>query len=128
MRRRGVIFIIITLLALLIAVFASGKLSAPDNSQTAAPFAEGQQVSLRGQLVCLPHRDVEPGQQVTLECSIGFQDETGTYYALQDTTDDYSLISSAPMNEPVEVEGTYQASQDTTYEQSGNIEVTAINR
>lgn len=128
-RRRPLLFIIITLLALIIAVFISGSLSAPEPAEeTPARFADGDLVSLRGELVCLPHRDVAPGQPVTLECAYGFKDESGTYYAVEDATEDYSLIANVPMNEQVQIEGTYRPNPDTKYQQSGTIEAAAITR
>lgn len=126
MRRRSLIVIIITILALLIAVFISGNLSAPEDPVQTAPFADNQQVSLRGELVCLPHRDSSGPQ--TLECAYGFKDESGIYYALEDSTEDYSLIANVPMNELVQIEGTYRSNTDTKYQQEGLIEVSAINR
>lgn len=128
-RRRPLLFIIITLLALVIAVFISGSLSAPKPEEEAlARFAEGDLVSLSGELVCLPHRDVAPGEPVTLECAYGFRDETGTYYAVEDATENYSLIANVPMNEPVQIEGTYHSNTDTKYQQNGTIKAAAITR
>lgn len=47
-----------------------------------APFLE--QVTLRGETICLPHRDTSG--PVTLECAIGFKTDSGVNYAL-DTSD-----------------------------------------
>lgn len=125
-RRRSLLIISGVILALVIVFFVSGKINAPEPTGSNTSFKDGDLVSLSGELQCLPHRD-QSGPQ-TLECAYGFKDESGNYYALEDTTQDYSLIGNTPMNEPVQVEGTYRPNSDTKYQQNGTIQVTAITK
>lgn len=128
MRRRSLAFLITTILALIIAVFISGTLNAPESDETETRYRDGDRVSLSGQLVCLPHRDARPGQPVTMECAFGFRDESGVYYAVEDTSENYSLISNTPMHEPVRIEGTYRPNPDTKYSQNGTIQIISVIR
>ncbi len=123
--KRSPIIVIITLLLVVIVFFVSGKLDAPE-AEVTNQYEPGQLVSLKGQLVCLPHRD-QSGPQ-TMECAYGFRDESGTYYALQDTSSDYSLLMGVPMSEDVEIEGIYRLSESDKYQQNGTIELRSINR
>lgn len=125
MKQRRLLVVVITLLTVLSVFLISDKLSAPEDSGS-SNFIAGQEVSLKGEMVCLPHRD-QSGPQ-TMECAIGFKSESGDYFALKDTSPDYSLVSSAPMHESVIVTGIFTHSGDTKYQQSGLIEVTSISR
>lgn len=126
LKDRKLLFIIVAVLAVAIVFLISGNLSAPEPVKTSMPFTDGETVSLQGELVCLPHTD-QSGPQ-TMECAYGFRDSTGSYYAVKDTTEEYSLIMSIPMNEPMTIEGTYRFNPDTKYQQVGSIEATAISR
>ncbi len=123
MRRRSLIIIITTLLAVLIAFFISENISAPESGNRAR-FTDGDMVSLKGELACLPHRD--QSGPVTLECAYGFKDESGTYYGLQDTTPDQSFITDVPFGEPVSIEGIYRSGGDDKYQQDGTIELKTL--
>ena len=81
-------------------------------------------ISLRGVIVCLPHKDMEGPH--TLECAFGLRDESGRFFGLRDTDPTYKNISSAPMNTPVYVTGTFTPKDDMKYQSIGNIEVTEI--
>ncbi len=124
-RRRSLAVIISTLLAVIIIFFVSGSLSAPEAELTTGSFQDGQTVSLRGELVCLPPAD-QSNPQVTLECAYGFLDESGTYYAVQDTTSDYSLLAGVPMGVVVQIEGVYRPSANDYYLQNGTIELKTV--
>lgn len=123
MRRRSLLVIITTLLAVLIVFVVSGRISAPE-PEASSVYKEGDLVSLKGELTCLPHRD-QSGPQ-TLECAYGFKDEAGAYYALRDTDPGQSVVGGAPFNTPVQIEGVYRATGDDTYQQIGTIEVKTI--
>lgn len=116
--------IILTVSMLLI--FFSGRLSAPQGIQSRAELEDGQEVSVAGEIICLPHRD-QSGPH-TLECAYGFKAEDGTYYQLSDPTSNSSLLASAPMNEKVTIKGHYSTDADSKYLQNGKIELTEINR
>lgn len=121
--------ILATFLTLALVLFSIGRLNAPESSsKKSLNFKDGDFISLRGELVCLQHRDVKPGQPVTTECAFGFRDESGIYYAVKDTSEDYSLVGSTHMYEPVHLEGTYRANTDMKYDQSGSIEVVALTK
>ncbi|HET9411886.1 MAG TPA: hypothetical protein VFO38_03500 [Candidatus Saccharimonadales bacterium] len=52
-------------------------------------------ITATGNLVCLPHKNVAPGQPQTLECAIGLKAQDGNFYGLsglsqQDSTTDFS--------------------------------------
>lgn len=85
--------------------------------------AEGEPITVQGEMVCLPHRD-QTGPQ-TLECAFGLLAEDGTYYALRDTDPTYQNVSQ-PMGVPVEVVGTFTAQNDTKYQSVGIIVVDSI--
>lgn len=120
-RKRSLMFVVGTLLAVVAAFFISGTLNGPESAQPAANFSNGEYVELAGELVCLQHRD-QSGPQ-TMECAFGFRDESGTYFGLQDTTPDYSLLSGVPMGQPITIGGIYRPSEETEYLQSGTIEL-----
>lgn len=124
MRRRSLLIIIVTLLTVLIAFFISGRLHAPEPQSSSSRYQDGNLVTLEGEVVCLEHIDQDGPQ--TLECAYGFKDENGDFYALQDTSTDYSTISGVPMNEKVRLEGTFRTATSETYIQVGKIEVVSI--
>lgn len=123
-RRRSLFIIAGMVLAVVVAFFISGTLNAPESIPETSGFSDGQYVELAGELVCLPHRD-QSGPQ-TMECAFGFKDESGTYYALQDTTQDYSLLSGVPMNQRIQIGGVYQSSDDDKYQQNGMIKLEKV--
>ena len=126
--KRSLLFIGVTIVAVILAVLISGTLTAPkpESDQNTPSYKDGDSLNLTGELVCLPHR--EQSEVQTLECAYGFLDESGTYYGLEDGTTDYSLIANTHMGEKVQVEGTYRSSTDTKYKQNGTIRDTAISR
>ncbi len=124
-QKRSLVVIIATLLALSIVVFVSGRLDAPESGNSSTQFKDGDTVSMRGEMVCLQHTDQEG--PTTLECAYGFREaESGTYYGVEDASEDYSIISSVPMNQPVQIEGIYRTNPDTKYIQNGTIQATSI--
>lgn len=124
MRRRSLFIISMVVAAVVAVFFISGTINAPEPKSRPPQYEEGQYVELNGELVCLPHRD-QSGPQ-TMECAFGFKDSTGTYYALQDQTPDYSLLSGVPMNQPIMIGGTYHPTNDTTYLQNGIIRLEKV--
>lgn len=115
------VIIIATFVVVLMTFFISGRLEAPDG---AGRFKDGQDVALKGQLVCLPHRD-QSGSQ-TLECAYGFLAETGIYYAVKDSTPQKSMITGVPMNQEINIEGIYSPEGDEKYQQNGTIDLKAV--
>ena len=81
-------------------------------------------ISMRGEIVCLPHKK-QSGPQ-TMECAYGLKSDQGQYYALSDKDPQYKNISKAPMNKSVEVTGSISLSSDSNYDTIGTIFVSSI--
>lgn len=82
--------------------------------------------SIKGTVVCLPHKDTSGVQ--TLECAFGIKDEKGKHYGLKDTDRNYRNISALPTGKDVRVYGTLGASLDARYDTVGTIEVSRIDK
>lgn len=124
-RKRSLLVIVVTVLALIFAVLFSGKLSAPEHTNK-SQYTDGEIVSMEGEVVCLEH--VNQDGPVTMECAYGFMNSSGEYYALQDKTSDYRYVSGTPMNQKVRLNGVYRnaAEEYSKYKQSGLIEIISI--
>jgi len=96
----------------------NGELNPADNNIVIPAAGE---ISVKGTLVCLPHRDTSGPQ--TLECAYGLKDEEGRYFGLQDTSPTYENIGNAPMNVPVTVSGTFEPREDQKYQSIGVIKI-----
>jgi len=81
-------------------------------------------ITVRGYIVCLPHRDTTGPQ--TLECAFGLRDKSGNYFALRDTDPSYQNIVGMPTNTQVDVEGIFSAEINEKYQGLGTIAVTKI--
>ena len=123
MQKRRSLIIIVALLGLVIAVFITGSLKAPENQQK-TDFKDGEPVSLSGEMICLQHTQSDGPQ--TLECAYGFRDDNGISYQLQDTTPNYQYLSGTSINRPIRLQGIYRDTGDEKYLQAGTIEITAI--
>lgn len=91
-------------------------------AQAAAPAQE--EVTIRGTVVCLPHRDTDGPQ--TLECAFGIRDQSGTYYALRDPNPDHQLISSIAVDSDVEISGVLEVGEHELYQSSGVLEIRSV--
>ncbi len=113
---------------LVIAVLASiGILLDSMTSRNESSTVPGQgSISIKGVVLCLPHKDTSGPQ--TLECAFGLKDENGHYYGLKDSDPEYKNVGNLPMNEQVEVTGSFKKETSTTYPTVGTIEVTKITR
>lgn len=80
-------------------------------------------VVVKGELVCLPHKNTSGPQ--TMECAYGLK-SNNEYYGLSDTDPGYKNISSAPMNKMVEVTGALKLTVDSKYDTIGTLYVTSI--
>ncbi len=80
-------------------------------------------VSIKGELVCLPHKN-STGPQ-TMECAYGLK-SNGEYYGLTDTDPSYKNISGIPMNKMVEVTGKIKLSTDDKYNTLGTLFISSI--
>jgi|GEM_PF-2059250 len=95
----------------------------PAVAETPVSVAPGpNQVTLTGTIVCLPHRNAQPGQPQTLECAIGLKESaTGKYYGLKNN---YKPIYDT--NSKVQVIGTLVDDSKSNYDTVGAIEVSSI--
>lgn len=71
---------------LLLALLAANQ-SAQNQQNADQPRAE-----YSGNLACLPYKNTQPGQTVTLECATGLRTTDGKYYALKDIPDEYKYL------------------------------------
>ena len=106
------LFVVITTTILL----SRTPVSAPPNQS-----ATTENVSLKGTLTCLPHRN-NSGPQ-TLECAIGFKSDQGVYYSLTGQSD---LISGTPFGKTVKVTGALKHQEKKIYQSSGIITVSEL--
>jgi len=121
-----VIFIAIVILIFVLNVGVGHKASAPTPVNEPASSnlpADGDFLTIAGEFVCLPHKDTTGPQ--TEECAFGLKSED-TYYALQDSTADSSLVSKAVTGQDVRVGGTFKARSDSNYKDIGVITVTSL--
>lgn len=83
-------------------------------------FAPNQTITIRGKVVCLPHKDQDGPQ--TLECATGLLADAGAYYALEHMPPGYSGTGAA-----VEVTGPFQEPEaDNIYDIAGIINVVEV--
>lgn len=113
--------LILTGLAYLALALQSSNNNQPSPSVTIPPAGP---ISIRGVVTCLPHIETEGPQ--TLECAFGFKDNENRYFALRDTDPSYSIITSAPMNEQVEITGVFTPQTNDRYQDIGIIVVSRI--
>jgi hypothetical protein len=127
-RRRGLIILIafaVAIVAFMLVAFVLQNRSSPSNNQQQGIPVEGS-IQMKGVALCLPHKDTSGPQ--TLECAIGLKDEKGNYYGLKDSDPGYKNISSLPMNQQVQVNGSFKKEMSSMYPTIGTIEVTKITR
>ncbi len=117
------IFAAILIILLTIAI-ANNKASAP-SSPTQTNSQGNTVLTVEGEFVCLPHKDTSGPQ--TLECAFGIKSEN-TYYAVTDSTSDYSLISKAGTGDRVKVTGTFKERSDSIYQDSGILTITSLEK
>lgn len=92
----GTVLTLLIVCAITAIIFAMNRPSEPTNQQPSS-------VNVRGNLVCLPHKNVGPDQPQTLECALGLKADDGTYYGL---TGAFDQTTNTPMDKKVRVDGT----------------------
>jgi hypothetical protein len=86
------------------------------------PAVNSHEVTLTGTTVCLPHKNVQPGQPQTMECAIGLKElSSGRYFGLKNSSPGFI---DANMN--VQVTGILQPDLASFYNIVGTIQVTSI--
>lgn len=93
-------------------------------TQTSKAAKAGSEIELKGQIVCLPHRDT--GDFQTLECAFGLQGEDGKYYGLQGFNQQDLIFGNVGTGQEVVVTGIFTPGKDSTYNTIGTIEVTSV--
>ena len=124
---KNTIYIIIAVILVIAIAFLLKKnfLSPPPTSPTVtSPTTTAKEVTIKGTMTCLPHRDTSGPQ--TMECAFGLKGEDGVYYALHDTDPTYKNIGNIPNNIPVTVSGIFRPGEDARYQSIGTIDVVSV--
>ncbi|HVY68027.1 MAG TPA: hypothetical protein VHA30_04005 [Patescibacteria group bacterium] len=91
---------------------------APSGSAAGSPM----QVTVTGTVVCLPHKNTQPGQPQTMECAFGLQEDgTGKYYALKDLKSPLTDTSAK-----IRVTGRLEDDSSSIYDTVGAISVVSL--
>lgn len=93
----------------------------PDGKHFVQAIHEPQEMTVTGEVVCLPHKDTKG--PVTLECAFGIK-SGGVYYALLDPHMQY--VPNLPMGKPITITGIYTKDATSIYDIVGKIEVTSV--
>ncbi len=121
---KKLIFMIIGILAVVFIIGIAFRTPAPDKVMPDILTDEGD-ITVRGQVVCLPHRDTTGPQ--TLECALGLQADDGRYFGLREADGNIvPQVINAQMNTPVEVAGKFTSFLDTKYQSVGVIDVESL--
>jgi hypothetical protein len=92
--------------------------------QASANVSFGSKITITGTTVCLPHKNVKPGQPQTMECAIGLKDDnTGKFYGLKNSKNQFF-----DTNVKVKVEGILTDDSQSNYDTVGSIEVNSLVR
>lgn len=81
----------------------------------------GSRLSVKGELVCLPHKDADGPH--TLECAYGFKADSGMYYALKEKDPDHPIFADKELKKAVTIEGIFEPEKSDVYQQEGVITV-----
>lgn len=81
-------------------------------------------IKTTGTLVCLPHWDTTGPQ--TMECAYGLLSDSGHYYIVREPAEAEVSIGLIPVDEHVEIEGTYLPGSHPRYQSIGTIEVESV--
>jgi hypothetical protein len=84
---------------------------------------KGEPITVEAEGTCLLHRD---SNVATAECAMGIKTNNGTYYAIKDSTSDYSLVSQIQTGERVRISGNLVIKEDEIYQSSGTLTVKAV--
>lgn len=120
------LFIVATIIIFAVNLSPGNKATAPtppkQTSDSSMP-EDGAFLTIVGEFVCLPHKDTAGPQ--TEECAFGLKSED-TYYALQDSTADNSLVNKGVVGTNVRVGGTFKARGDSKYQDIGVVTVSSL--
>lgn len=105
MTKRLIIFVLIIVILVAIALWSRAGVTPQSGT-----------ISVQGQVVCLPHKNLSGPQ--TLECAIGLRDGFGNYYGLRNTNPPIH-----DTNIKIEVAGNLAPETSSNYNIVGTIEV-----
>jgi hypothetical protein len=91
----------------------------PEGNSFTKQISPGTNITVTGQLVCLPHK--LKGQVQTLECAYGIRDNNGLHYALSDK--DFRYLTTVEMGRNITVRGVFQNDNNSIYDVVGKIDV-----
>lgn len=92
MHKKRLYLLIGSCVAFVVAILMLAVLTANQQAQNRQQTDDKPRMEYAGNLACLPHKNVQPGQPETLECTTGLRAEDGKYYALQDIPEEYQYI------------------------------------
>lgn len=121
------VIIWLILVGIIFAVWKSsdGRKIVPPTEIIYTPIPVTQeQITVSGEIVCLPHKD-QSGPQ-TLECAYGLKADDGKYYGLSDLN--FEHLPGLPTGERVTIEGKFRTSVDSKYADEGTIEISEVER
>ena len=121
-RRKEAVGVIVFILLMIVAIFAS--VSFLVTRGTGAPSASSRESGIKGEAVCLPHKN--QGDIQTMECALGIKADTGNYYSLSDSAASYTNVSKLQTGKRYEVYGNIEERADPVYQTLGTIRVTDI--
>ena len=124
----GVLGILIAIILVWVFVFSTNRKIEPapqtenisdSQTQDPNPAENGQKVTVKGEVVCLPHKNA--GDVITMECAFGLKGDDGRNYGLK-----YVNTQSPWMvdtGKRVEITGNLVTDERGVYDVIGNIEV-----
>ena len=113
---------LIATLVVLLALVIIGNVAKAPTSNDANDARQDQSVTIKGELVCLPHKDMQSPH--TMECALGLKSTGGAYYGLRNAGQgEAGSLSAVPTNAAVEVSGTLVEEESDIYQMAGTITV-----
>jgi len=104
----------------------SGNESSPVStyvpSSTPAASVQGEDITIKGEVICLPHRNANGPQ--TMECAFGLKGDDGNNYGLSDLG--YRYMMSMQTGKKAQIKGKLMKSQDQKYNSIGTISIESI--
>lgn len=98
---------------------ANSPVSTSVASSTPAASVKGEEITVKGEMICLPHRNTSGSQ--TMECAFGIKADDGNNYGLSDPG--YRYLMSAQTGKRVEIKGKLEKKQDQKYNSAGTISI-----
>ena len=105
---------------LFITVEKSNAPAPPSGNNNDQPIS--MDMTIEGEVVCLPHKDTDGPQ--TLECAYGIKLADGTYYGLSDSSENYEHISALPTGKKAKLTGTLKLEPSDRYQSVGTFTIT----